>query len=211
MSRVLDYSRDGVLRSIEDSLGRLRLDRIDIALIHDPDNYLGQALDEAYPALAELRSQGVVGAVGAGMNVAESLAWLVARADFDCVLMANRFTLLEDSASATLFPLCAERGVTVLAGAVFSSGILAGGDRYFYGSAPAEVIDRVRQLRQICAKYDVPLAAVALRHVLRHPAVVAAVVGARSPEEIRADADYLTVAIPDALWSELLPPPAGLE
>jgi D-threo-aldose 1-dehydrogenase len=203
LSRVRDYSRDAIHRSISDSLGRMRLDRIDIALIHDPDDYLDEALDSAYPALADLRSQGVVGAIGAGMNSAESLAWLVTRADFDCVLVAGRYTLLEDSASTTLFPVCQQRGVTVLAGGVFNSGILAGGDRYNYAPASPEVAARVRQVSDVCAKYDVPLAAAALRYVLRHPAVAAAVVGARSPAEIRADAEYLSAEIPDALWTEL--------
>jgi D-threo-aldose 1-dehydrogenase len=203
MSRVRDYSRDGVLRTIEDSLGRLRLERLDIALIHDPDDYLAEALEGAYPALAELRSQGVVGAIGAGMNFAEPLAWLVERADLDCVLLAGRYTLLERSEPATLFQLCAGRGVTVLAGGVFNSGILAGGDHYNYAPAPPDVIDRVSKLREICARYDVPVPAAALRYVLRNPAVTAAVVGARSPEEIRADADYLSLDIPEALWTEL--------
>jgi D-threo-aldose 1-dehydrogenase len=203
MARVRDYSRDGVLRTIEDSLGRLRLDRLDIALIHDPDDYLTEALEGAYPALAELRSQGVVGAVGVGMNVAEPLAWLIERASFDCVLLAGRYTLLERSEPATLFQLCAERGVTVLAGGVFNSGILAGGDHYDYAPAPPGVIGRVRELREICARYDVPVPAAALRYVLRNPAVTAAVVGARSPEEIRADADYLSLDIPEELWKQL--------
>ncbi len=203
LSRVRDYSADGVRRTLEDSLTRLRLDRVDIALIHDPDDYLAEAVEDAYPALASLRDQGVVGAIGAGMNSASALAWLVERADFDCVLMAGRYTLLEDSASATLFPLCQERGVTVLAGAVFNSGILAGGTHYNYAPASADVLDRVGRLASACARYGVPLAAAALRYVLRHPAVAAVVVGARSPEEIRADADYLALDIPDALWEEL--------
>jgi D-threo-aldose 1-dehydrogenase len=203
MSRVRDYSRDGVLRTIEDSLGRLRLDRLDIALIHDPDDYLTEALEGAYPALAELRSQGVVGAVGVGMNVADPLAWLIERAAFDCVLLAGRYTLLERSEPAALFRLCAERGVTVLAGGVFNSGILAGGDHYDYAPPPAGVIDRVRELREICARYHVPVPAAALRYVLRNPAVTAAVVGARSPEEIRADAEYLSLDIPEELWKQL--------
>ena len=203
LSRVRDYGADGVKRTLEDSLTRLRLDRVDIALIHDPDDYLIEAVDSAYPALVELRDQGVVGAIGAGMNSAQALVWLVERVDLDCVLMAGRYTLLEDSASGDLLPLCQERGVAVLAGAVFNSGILAGGTHYNYGPAPADVRDRVRRLAEICAKYDVPLAAAALRHVLRHPAITAVVVGARSPDEIRADTDYLALDIPDPLWDEL--------
>jgi D-threo-aldose 1-dehydrogenase len=206
LTRVRDYSRDGVLRSLEDSLRRLRLDRADIALIHDPDDHLPQALDEAYPALAELRAQGVVTAVGAGMNSAAALAWLVSRADLDCVLVAGRYTLLDTSAAGELFPLCLRRGVSVLAGGVFNSGILADprdGARYDYAAAPSALLARARRLREVCAGHGVPLPAAALRYVLRHPAVTAAVVGARSAEEVRADAAYADTHIPDALWAEL--------
>jgi D-threo-aldose 1-dehydrogenase len=206
LTRVRDYSRDGVLRSLEDSLRRLRLDRVDIALIHDPDDQLRQALDEAYPALAELRSAGVVGAVGAGMNSAAPLAWLVSRADLDCVLVAGRYTLLDGSAAGELFPLCQRRGVAVLAGGVFNSGILADprdGARYDYAAADAALLARARRLQEACARHGVPLAAAALQYVLRHPAVTAAVVGARTAEEIRADASYLKLPVPDALWAEL--------
>jgi D-threo-aldose 1-dehydrogenase len=206
LARVRDYSRDGVLRSLEESLRRLRLDRVDIALIHDPDDFMAQALDEAYPALADLRAQGVVTAIGAGMNSAAPLAWLVERCDLDCVLVAGRYTLLDDSAAGSLFPLCLRRGVAVLAGGVFNSGILAdpGGDaRYDYAPAPPAVLARARRARDICAAHGVPLPAAALQYTLRHPAVTAAVVGARTPEEIRADAGYLSADIPDALWPDL--------
>jgi len=206
LSRVRDYSRDGVRRSLEQSLDRLGLDRIDIVLIHDPDDFLGQAAEEAYPALAELRAQGAVGAIGAGMNSPGPLTWLVERCDVDCVLVAGRYTLLDDSAAASLFPLCLRRGVAVLAGGVFNSGILAGADNgatYDYAPAAPAVLARARLMRDACARYGVPLAAAALRFTLRHPAVTAAVVGARSPEEITADASYLSTPIPDALWAEL--------
>jgi D-threo-aldose 1-dehydrogenase len=172
---------------------------------------MAQALDEAYPALADLRAQGVVTAIGAGMNSAALLAWLVERCDLDCVLVAGRYTLLDDSAADSLFPLCLRRGVAVLAGGVFNSGILAdpGGDaRYDYALAPPAVLSRARRARDICAAYGVPLPAAALRYTLRHPAVTAAVVGARTPEEIRADAGYLSADIPDALWPDLAGAPA---
>jgi D-threo-aldose 1-dehydrogenase len=206
LTRVRDYSRDGVRRSLEQSLGRLGLDRVDIVLIHDPDDFLGQAADEAYPALAELRAQGAVGAIGAGMNSPVPLTWLVERCDLDCVLVAGRYTLLDDSAAATLFPLCLRRGVAVLAGGVFNSGILAGAaDAATYDYAPAgtALLARARRMRDACARYDVPLAAAALRFTLRHPAVTAAVVGARTPEEITSDVSYLSGPIPDALRAEL--------
>ncbi len=206
LTRVRDYSRDGALRSLEESLRRLGLDRVDIALIHDPDDFLAEAADGAYRALAELRAQGTVRAIGAGMNSAAALAWLVERCDVDCVLMAGRYTLLDDSAAATLFPLCLRRGVTVLAGGVFNSGILAGagdGGTYDYAPAPPAVAARALRMRDACARHGVPLAAAALQFTLAHPAVTAAVVGARSPEEITSDVSYLSTHIPDALRADL--------
>ena len=206
LTRIRDYSRDGVRRSLEESLGRLGLDRVDIALIHDPDDFMGQAADEAYPALAELRAQGVVRAIGAGMNAAAPLAWLIEYCDLDCVLMAGRCTLLDDSAADSLLPLCLRRGVAVLAGGVFNSGILAGPDdgaRYDYAPASPALLARARRLRDACAEYGVPLAAASLRFTLRHPAVTAVVVGARTPEEIAADVSYLSMQIPGELWAEL--------
>jgi D-threo-aldose 1-dehydrogenase len=203
LSRVRDYSADGALRSLEDSLRRLRLDRVDIALVHDPDDHLAEALDGAYPALARLRADGTIGAIGVGVNSVSVAKWFVSRCDLDCVLVAGRYTLLDDSAARSLFPLCLDRGVAVLAGGVFNSGILAGGTQYDYVLAPPGVLARARRVAALCARYDVPMAAAALRYVLRHPAVTAAVVGARSPDEIRADAGYLGFPIPDALWAEL--------
>jgi len=206
LRRVRDYSADGVLRSLEDSLRRLRLDRADIVLIHDPDEHIAEALDGAYPALARLRAEGAVGAIGVGVNSASVAERFVARCDLDCVLVAGRYTLLDDSAAQSLFPLCQFRGVAVLAAGVFNSGILADpadGARYDYEPAAPGVLARARRIAEVCARYDVPAAAAALRHVLRHPAVTAAVVGARSAEEIRADASYLGLPIPDALWAEL--------
>jgi D-threo-aldose 1-dehydrogenase len=206
LSRVRDYSADGALRSLEDSLRRLRLDRVDIALIHDPDDHLAEALDGAYPALARLRADGTVGAIGVGVNSAALAEWFVSRCDLDCVLVAGRYTLLDDSASGSLFPLCLARGVAVLAGGVFNSGILANpadGARYDYALAAPGVLARARRIAEVCARHDIPVAAAALRYVLCHPAVTAAVVGARTPEEIRADAGYLSRAVPEALWAEL--------
>jgi D-threo-aldose 1-dehydrogenase len=206
LTRIRDYSRDGVRRSLDESLGRLGLDRVDIALIHDPDDFMGQAADEAYPALAELRAQGVVRAIGAGMNAAAPLAWLVERCDLDCVLVAGRYTLLDQSAADALFPLCLRRGVAVLAGGAFNSGILADpadGTTFDYAPAPPGLLGRVRRMSGACARYGVPLPAAALQFTLRHPAVTAAVVGVRSPEEITADTSYLCTPIPGALRAEL--------
>jgi aryl-alcohol dehydrogenase-like predicted oxidoreductase len=203
LTRVRDYTRDGILRSVAESLSRLRLDRIDIALIHDPEDFLPEAVTQAYPALAELRDQGVIGAIGAGMNYTQPLSWLIERVDLDCVLIAGRYTLLEDSCSPVLFPLCRSRGIKVLAGGVFNSGILAGGDRYNYAPASPQILARVARITEICSRYQVPVAAAALRFVLRHPAVTAAVVGVRTPAEVGADAGYLALDIPDALFTDL--------
>jgi D-threo-aldose 1-dehydrogenase len=206
LSRVRDYSRDGVLASLEASLGRLGVDRIDIALIHDPDDHGPEALDGAYPALAELRAEGVIGAVGAGMNQVEMLEWLLPRADLDCVLVAGRYTLLDTRAAVSLFPECQRRGVAVLAAGVFNSGVLVDpvpGATYDYQPAAADVVDRARRIGAACARYGLPIGAAALQFTLRHPAVTAAVIGARSPAEIATDAGYLARDVPDALFDEL--------
>jgi D-threo-aldose 1-dehydrogenase len=206
LGRVRDYSADGARRSLEDSLRRLRLDRVDIALIHDPDEHVAEALDGAYPALAGMRADGTVAAIGVGVNSAPVAEWFVSRCDLDCVLVAGRYTLLDDSAGRSLFPLCRSRGVAVLAGGVFNGGILADpgdGARYDYALAAPGLLARVRRMAEVCAGYGVPVAAAALRHVLRHPAVTAAVIGVRTPGEIRADAGYLGLPIPDALWADL--------
>ena len=206
LTRVRDYSRDGVLASLEASLGRLGVDRVDIALIHDPDDHGPEALDGAYPALAELRAEGVVGAVGVGMNQAEMLEWFLPRADLDCVLVAGRYTLLDTRAAVALFPECRRRGVAVLAGGVFNSGVLVDpgpSATYDYLPAPAHVTERARRIGAACARHGVPIGAAALQFALRHPAVTAAVVGARSPAEIATDAGYLVRDVPEALLREL--------
>jgi D-threo-aldose 1-dehydrogenase len=205
--RVRDYSRDGVLASLEDSLARLGLDRVDIVLIHDPDEHLTQALDEAFPALAGLRAAGVVGAVGVGMNEAGLAEWFVRRADLDCVLVAGRYTLLDTSAARTLFPECLRRGVAVLAGGVFNSGVLAKPEpdaTYDYAAVDRRILARARRIAAICARHGLPLPAAALRFSLAHPAVTAVVVGARSPAEITQDAGYLAGGLPDGLLGELV-------
>jgi len=206
LTRVRDYSRDGVLASLEASLERLGTGHIDIALIHDPDDHGPEALDGAYPALAELRAQGVVGAIGAGMNQAEMLEWFLPRTDLDCVLVAGRYTLLDTRAAATLFPECQRRGVAVLAAGVFNSGVLADpgpAATYDYRPASPDVMDRARRIGAACARHGLPIGAAALQFTLRHPAVTAAVVGARSPGEIATDAQYLACDVPDALFDEL--------
>jgi D-threo-aldose 1-dehydrogenase len=206
LSRVRDYSRDGALASLEDSLARLGLDRVDIALIHDPDDHGAEALDGAYPALAGLRSAGTVGAIGLGMNQTAMLEWFIRRADLDCVLVAGRYTLLDPAAAHTLFPLCRERGVAVLAAGVFNSGVLADprpGATYDYAAADPELIVRVTRIRAVCERHGLPVGAAALQFTLAHPAVTAAVVGARSPQEVAEDTGYLAQPLPAGLLGEL--------
>jgi len=206
LRRVRDYSRDGVRRSIEQSCARLRVDRLDVALVHDPEDYFKQALDDSLPALVELRDEGIVGAVGVGMNEAPMLARFVREADVDCVLVAGRWSLLDRSAGAELLPLCAQRGVGVLVGGVFNSGILADprpGARYDYNPAAPALLDRARRLREICARHGVQLRVAAIQFPFRHPAVTAVVVGARSKDEITADVADFDHDVPDELWAEL--------
>ena len=154
---VFDFSFDGVLRSLDESLERLGLDRIDVVHIHDPDDHFDDALAGAYPALERLRGEGVVRAIGVGMNQSEMLARFARETDIDCVLLAGRYTLLDTSALDELLPLCLERGVAVIAGGVFNSGVLVGNAHYNYAPAEPAVLARVRRLAEICARWEVPL------------------------------------------------------
>jgi D-threo-aldose 1-dehydrogenase len=201
--RVRDYSRDGVRRSLEASLARTGLDRFDVVLIHDPDDHWPQALDEAYPALADLRAAGVVDAIGVGMNQCAMLGRFVREADIDVVLVAGRYTLLDRKAGDELLPLCRERGVAVVVGGVFNSGVLAGGAHFNYAPADAAVRARADALRAVCERHGVPLAAAALAFPRRHPAVTTILVGARSAAEVAEDLRLSTVDLPAALWAEL--------
>jgi D-threo-aldose 1-dehydrogenase len=204
--RVFDYSRDGVLRSVEQSLARLGVDRVGLLLIHDPDRHWRQAAGEAYPTLHELRDQGVTAAIGAGMNQAEMLARFVRETDLDCVLLAGRYTLLDQIGLVELLPLCQQHEVAVVAGGVFNSGVLADpreGATYDYAPARPEVVERARRLADVCARHGVPLRAAALRFPAAHPAVASVLVGARSGEEFAADAALFDLPIPVALWQEL--------
>jgi D-threo-aldose 1-dehydrogenase len=205
-SRVRDYSRAGVLASLDASLERLGLARIDIALIHDPEGHERAALDHAYPALEELRSAGTVRAIGFGMTDATALERFVRATDVDCVLIAGRYSLLDTRAADRLLPECLRRGIAVLVGGVFGSGVLADpgpGARYDYAPAPAAVLERAARIRAICARHGVSLRAAALRFPLRHPAVRAVVVGARSPQEVREDLTDFHAEVPDALFDEI--------
>jgi len=202
---VFDYTRDGVLRSIEESLIRLRLDRLDVVHVHDPDDHEQAALDGAFPALIELREQGVIGAVGCGMNQAEMLQRFVHEVDLDVVLLAGRYTLL-DRSGEPLLEECAARGVGVLLGGVFNSGLLAEPtvDATFdYSTAPAALVDRAQRMQRVCAEAGVALPAAALQFALRHPAVQTVLFGARSADEVRTDVAHAEATVPDDLWPAL--------
>jgi D-threo-aldose 1-dehydrogenase len=202
---VFDFSRDGILRSLEDSLARLQVDRVDLALIHDPDNHFDAAMDQAYPAVEELRAAGVVRAIGFGMNQAGMLERFVRNTDIDCVLVAGRYTLLDDRA-ADLFQAALECGVGILAAGVFNSGILADprpGATFNYRPASAALLERAGQLRDFAGRHGVPLSRLALQYPLRHPAVSSILVGAQSADEVVANLVEYTAPVPEGLWDEL--------
>ncbi|SCD66703.1 D-threo-aldose 1-dehydrogenase [Streptomyces sp. BpilaLS-43] len=204
--RRWDFSADGVRRSIEDSLGRLGLDRVDTVYLHDPDDHEEAAFREAYPALEKLRAEGVVRAIGAGMNQTAMLTRFLRDTDVDAVLCAGRFTLLDSSALTELLPEAAARGRAVVVGGVFNSGLLADprpGATYDYAAAPAHLLDRALRMEAVAHRHGVPLRAAALHHPLGHPAVAGVLLGARSPEEVRDAAALFRTPVPDALWDEL--------
>ncbi len=214
---IFDFSYDGVMRSFEESLKRLNLDRIDVLHIHDPDEHYDQAIRGAYPALRKLRDQGAVGAIGAGMNHAEMLARFAREGDFDCFLLAGRYTLIDHTGLKELLPLCAKNRIGIIIGGPYNSGILATGARagakFDYQDAPAGLLEKVRQVESVCARHSVPLKAAALQFPLAHPAVASVIPGARSAEEVAENFRLASHPIPREFWKELrakklLPPEA---
>lgn len=211
-----DYSYDGTLRALEQSLLRLGRDRIDIALIHDVDYWthgdavslrIREALDGAVKALDRLRAEGVISAYGVGVNEADKAALFARETDMDCVMLAGRYSLLEQPALETFLPLALEKNIGVMLGGVFNSGILAtgavDGARYNYQPAPEAVLTRVRAMQAVCAKHGVALRQAALHFVLGHKAVASLVLGAVHPHEIAAQCADLAVTLPTALWQDL--------
>ena len=206
--RVWDFTRDGVLRSLESSLERLGLDRVDVLFAHDPDDHYTEVLDGAYPALEELRAQGVVRSIGAGMNQAGMLADFVRHTDMDLLMLAGRYTLLEQGALDDLLPLCERRGVRIVAAGVFNSGLLArdvppDDAHYDYAAAPGELVARARRIAAVCGRHGVTLPAAALAFPLAHPAVASVCVGARSAAQVERNAALFAARIPAGLWAEL--------
>jgi D-threo-aldose 1-dehydrogenase len=214
-----DYSYDGVMRSHADSLKRLRVERIDILLVHDidkPTHGSREAADQrvrelfdngGYRALEELRADGTVKAIGAGINEWEAGETLLAGGDFDCFLLAGRYTLLEQEALDSFLPLCEARDVGIILGGPFNSGILATGPvndaRYNYAPAPSDIRARVARLDAICVSYEVRLIEAALQFVLAHPAVKTVIPGANSPSQVEANLHLLDAKIPTGLWTDL--------
>jgi D-threo-aldose 1-dehydrogenase len=206
--RVWDFSRDGIRRSLAESLDRLDVDRVDILYLHDPDDHWREVLETGYPALAELRAEGAVRAIGAGMNQAEMLADLVRRTDVDIVMLAGRYTLIEQESLDDLLPLCVERGVRVVAAGVFNSGLLAEARpavdaKYDYAEVPPRLLQRARAIAAVCERHGTTLPAAAIAFPLAHPAVVSVCVGARSAEQMRRNAAVFGERIPPDLWREL--------
>ena len=206
LTPVFDFSGDAVLRGVEESLLRLGLSRVDVLHVHDPDAHEADALAGAFRALAKLREEGVIGAIGAGMNQSAMLARFVERGLVDCVLLAGRYTLLDQSALADLLPAAEAAGVAVILGGVFNSGLLADprpGAPYDYAPATPALLARARALARICERHDVPLGAAALQFGAAHPAVASVLVGARSPAEVEQALRWFALPIPTELWEEL--------
>jgi D-threo-aldose 1-dehydrogenase len=205
---VFDFSYDAVMRSFEESLERLGVDRIDVLHIHDPDDHFEEALSGAYKALDTLRSEGTIKAVGSGMNQAEMLARFAREADFDCFLVAGRYTLLDQAALPELLPICEQKNIAIIIGGVYNSGILANLDnleRATFNYQPAEQrwLDKARAIKAVCDRHHVPLQAAALQFPLAHPAVAVVLTGARSTEELDQNLAFMRQPIPADLWAEL--------
>jgi D-threo-aldose 1-dehydrogenase len=221
MRADFDYSHDAVMRSIEGTLKRLDTDYVDMLSIHDPDEAIHfgpgedpfarsrfrEAMDGAYPALDALRAQGVIKAVGVGINQWQMLSDFVVAGRFDYFLLAGRYTLLEQEPLATLLPLCEQRNTKIIIGGPYNSGILAtgavAGATFNTKPAPEQVLERVHRIEAVCAKYGVALPAAALQFPLGHPLVVSVIPGARSVEELQQNLDYMRQPIPASLWSDL--------
>lgn len=203
---AFDFSHDAVLRTLAGSLERLGLEQVDVVLIHDPDDHFGEALEGAYPALERLRADGAVTAIGVGMNQAELLVEFARATDVDCLVLAGRYTLLDQVGLRELLPLCAERGISVVMGGVYNSGILADpspGTLYNYRTASPELLERVRRMQMVCARHGVPLKAAAIQFPFGHPAVASVLTGVRTVAELDENARMLRLPIPADLWAEL--------
>lgn len=207
MKWVYNFSYDATMRCLEESLKRLNLDRVDILHIHDPDDHYDEAMNGAYRAVIKLRSEGVIKAVGAGMNQAEMLTRFAQEGDFDCFLLAGRYTLIDHTGLKELLPLCVKKKISIIVGGPYNSGILATGAvkgaTFNYLPASPEILDKVRRVEAICQRYGVPLKAAALQFPLAHPAVAALIPGGRSPEEVDENTRLISHPIPSDFWQDL--------
>ncbi len=206
VERLFDYSAQGVERSLKDSLERLGLDSIDIVFVHDPDNHADVAIKEAYPALAKMRDQGIVKAIGIGMNQSAIPTRFVKETDIDIVLLAGRYTLLDQSGAKDLLPAALAKGVSVLAAGVYNSGILANpvkGATYDYAPARDEIVARAKMISDILQEQGVSLSRAALQYPLRHPAIKALLVGSRSAAEVDANVAAFNDVVPESVWDAL--------
>jgi aryl-alcohol dehydrogenase-like predicted oxidoreductase len=206
LTPVFDFSSEGIRRSLVESLERMGLDSVDLVHIHDPDLHFEEALAGAYPALRDLREEGVVGAIGVGMNQTSMLCQFAREADFDCFLLAGRYTLLDQVALDELLPLCLERNIAVINAGVYNSGILGDprpGARYDYIPAPQAVLERARAIADICRRHGTTLQSAAIQFSLHHPAVAAVLIGARSLAEIEDNVQAFRTDVPTDLWAEL--------
>jgi D-threo-aldose 1-dehydrogenase len=206
--RIYDYSGDAIKRSIEDSLRRMNTDYIDIVFVHDPDDHYEEALNGAFPALSKLRDEGVIKSFGSGMNQAEMLTEFVRYTDLDVIMLAGRYTLLEQHSLDNLLPLAAERNVSIVAAGVFNSGLLSknrpsADATYNYAPAPAELIAKVNAIADICESHGVSLPAAAAQFPLGHETVANICLGARNREQVERNAELFDVKIPGALWADL--------
>lgn len=204
--RVFDFSREGILRSFEDSLKRLGLDRIDTLYLHDPDDHLDQAIGEGYPALATLREEGLISKIGAGMSNVPALERILRETTVDEIMLAGRYTLMDRSAADSLLPICLEKKVNVVAVGVYGSGLLADprpGAYYDYRAATDDEIDTAVDFRDAFAQHSIPLQAAAIQFPLQHPAIGSVGIGARNATQSKGNVDFLTWSIPDLVWREL--------
>ncbi|MFT4118054.1 aldo/keto reductase [Bradyrhizobium sp.] len=203
---VFDFSHDGVMRSVEESLVRLGLDRVDVLLVHDPDDHYDDAVAGAFRALQRLRADGTVKAIGAGMNQSEMPVRFAEAVPVDCFLLAGRYTLLDQGALDALFPVCAANNIGILLGGLYNSGILANphaGAKFDYQDADAALIARAHELDGLCRRHGTELKAAALQFCMAHPVVTVAVMGARNAAEIADNIAMSEQAVPPAFWQEL--------
>jgi D-threo-aldose 1-dehydrogenase len=208
LSRRWDFSADGVERSLAASLHRTGLDRVDILYLHDPENHLEQAITQALPRLVSLRSSGVVRAIGIGSKDVKAMTRFVETGEIDLVMVAGRYTLLEQPAADALLPAAAAYNTQVVDVGVFNSGLLAtsnprASDHYEYGAVPEHILERARQLAEVCGRHDVELPHAAVQFALRNPAVINVTLGIGKPAHVASSARWASIPVPESLWDEL--------